>query len=831
MAAFLTVTLLIIFRGVFSAPNLILPSNVTLPENAIQSTLVAKMSATALPFDSIVGAPFIVNSNPVVHPFMIIPKGGNTWELILTSSPRLDFERVPLYTLQIIVEDSKGTSSTNTIVIEISKVNKAPVFTGTLAENDAEVYIAENTAVSAVIYRVGAKDPDNDVLQFSITPMNSGFEIDNTGAISTAATFDYESHIKSYTITVTISDGVLSDSANIKVYITNVNDNEPSLTCEFSNITKAGITKQRRTSGDTVAIELNEELRVGTAVITCAASDADLMNDLTFQLDPANSYFSIHKETGTVIIVSRMDSEEAGFVSVQSFGVKVCDGDLKCSSISTTVMVLPINDNPPYCAPYFYSFTKPEPITKDTVVAVLKCHDADIPPDVLTYQPNSGPLGVDKLFQQKPGDPHIIQANGDLDYDSDPVSSHQMMMSVFDSPDAPNTVTTTIVVSVTPVNDFDPVFDPPAYAFKVPETSGANYVIGKVSATDKDRPHCVRYRILNGNTDVINRFWVDPASGTLELLTQPDYESLPSYTLVVEASDCDLINPRKAQATVTFDIIEENDEAPECRPSRYTAIIYDNVTSGVNINNFRLNCRDRDSNDTSMRFEIVSGNINNHFAFDPTHGSRSPKLIVKTPFDFDNGVDVQQRYNLVVNIVDDNVKNGRVQKPRTGTVLISIRVVQTETPAPTNYYQRKGLTIVNKDVNTYDSSAWYVPFVFTLMALLLASLAAWVGYLLWKYSNLKGLCQKAKKRVKRYHAGTKKEKVEIFTETTTLEAVFDGEAIDPVTGNMYEYNTKSGARRWKTPQENVKLSDISTISDAMIPQPPSAPLMMAIGNN
>ncbi|XP_072275343.1 cadherin-related family member 3-like [Pyxicephalus adspersus] len=817
-----------------AAPTLFLPSNVTLSEDAPQSTLVARISATAAQFDRIVGAPFIVNSNPVVHPFIIIPKAANNWELITTNVPKLNFEAIPLYTLQILVEDSKGTTATQTIVIEITHVNKPPVFTGTLANQDAELYIAENTAVSTVIYKVAAKDPDNDVLQYSIriTPGNSGFLIDNTGTISTTEMFDYESNTQSYTLTVTISDGTLSRSANIKVYITNINDNEPTLTCVLSSITERGNSTRTERSGNTANIQLIEELPIGTTVNTCTGFDADLMNDLTFYLDPGNPYFSIHKETGSVIIISTMDSDAFGFVNIQSYTVKVCDRDNKCASILVIATILPINDNPPFCDQYLYSFTNPETIKGGTIVATLNCHDPDVPPNPLTYLPSNGPIGPGKLFEQT-NNPNVVKVNEDLVFDTDPVTTYEIMVSVSDASDTTHTVTVTIIVSVTPVNNFDPEFDAAPYIFTVQETAKDGTVVGQVTATDKDRPDCITYSIRDGSTDIIHRFWINPTTGIIKLVTNPDYEIKPSYTMTIQATDCDPISPRRALAQVTVNIIEENDEAPVCKPSRYTAVIYDNVTAGININNFRLNCKDRDSDDTSMRFEIVSGNTNNHFDFDPTHGSYNPKLILKSPFDFDNGADLQQRYRLLVHIIDDNVRRGSVQHPRTGTAMIDVRVVRTNTPAPptTDYYKRKGLTIVHKNVNTYNPSAWYVPFLLTLMAFLLVAVFAWASHLIWKYTNLKKLCQNArykaiKMRVKTYIPGTKKEKVETITETTTYEPVFHGEAVDPVTGNTYEYNNKSGARRWKSEQakdSKVKLTDISTVSEALPSNLPTVP--------
>lgn len=58
---------------------------------------------------------------------------------------------------------------------------------------------------------------------------------------------------------------------------------------------------------------------------------------------------------------------------------------------------------------------------------------------------------------------------------------------------------------------------------------------------------------------------------------------------------------------VTVDIDDANDEAPVCTPSLHKAVISDNVVAGTNVNGFKLNCHDRDSQDFEMRFEIVSG--------------------------------------------------------------------------------------------------------------------------------------------------------------------------------------------------------------------------------
>lgn len=51
-----------------------------------------------------------------------------------SASPKLDFETVSLYTLPILVRDSKGSSASQTIFIQIADVNEPPIFTGALAQ-------------------------------------------------------------------------------------------------------------------------------------------------------------------------------------------------------------------------------------------------------------------------------------------------------------------------------------------------------------------------------------------------------------------------------------------------------------------------------------------------------------------------------------------------------------------------------------------------------------------------------------------------------------------------------------------------------------------------
>lgn len=50
-------------------------------------------------------------------------------------------------------------------------------------------------------------------------------------------------------------------------------------------------------------------------------------------------------------------------------------------------------------------------------------------------------------------------------------------------------------------------------------------------------------------------------------------------------------------------------------------------------------------------------------------------------------------------------------------------------------------------INTYKSSDWYIPSIFTLRTIFFAGLASWLCFLLWRYGNKIQCCHKMAKEV------------------------------------------------------------------------------------
>ena len=69
-----------------------------------------------------------------------------------------------------------------------------------------------------------ASDADGDALTYSING-SSSLEISSSGDLAFKTAPDYENDDLTYTATVSVSDGVYSDSQDINVSINNLNDN------------------------------------------------------------------------------------------------------------------------------------------------------------------------------------------------------------------------------------------------------------------------------------------------------------------------------------------------------------------------------------------------------------------------------------------------------------------------------------------------------------------------------------------------------------------------------------------------------------------------------
>ena len=156
--------------------------------------------------------------------FSIVRSSGQ----LQTKGP-LDYETKNAYSVTVTVSDGGRTdaiSVTITIIdVDETPETHAPVFAGSRTTRS----IAENTPAGVNIGSpVSATDVDDDTLTYTLGGTDAGSfrMVRSSGQLQTQAPLDYETK-KSYTVTVTVSDGGRTDAITVAITIIDVNETPP----------------------------------------------------------------------------------------------------------------------------------------------------------------------------------------------------------------------------------------------------------------------------------------------------------------------------------------------------------------------------------------------------------------------------------------------------------------------------------------------------------------------------------------------------------------------------------------------------------------------------
>ncbi|OUJ30964.1 RTX toxin [Vibrio parahaemolyticus] len=271
----------------------------------------------------------------------LVDNGDGTW----TFTPQIDDDTEVSFTFDIIDdEDLVVSGSAN---LDILPINDAPN-----AENDV-ITTEEDTAVTIDVL-VNDSDVEGDVLsiQSASVPSEQGSVdiVDGKLVFTPAENFNGEA-----TITYIVTDGDLTDEANVTVTVTPVNDSPVAVDDTVS------------TQEDTVVI------------IDVLPNDSDVDGD-KLSIQSA----SVPKEQGTVEVVDGklVFTPAENFNGDAEITYTVTDGQLT-DEAKVTVTVNPVNDAPTIKVDAVESITE-DAVSTDTVIATLEVADTDTPEDQLT---------------------------------------------------------------------------------------------------------------------------------------------------------------------------------------------------------------------------------------------------------------------------------------------------------------------------------------------------------------------------------------------------------------------------------------------------------------
>ncbi|XP_051779863.1 cadherin-23 isoform X3 [Erpetoichthys calabaricus] len=377
-----------------------------------------------------------------------------------------------------------------------------------------------------------------------------------------------------------------------------------------------------------------EDTPVGASVTQLLARDPD-SDPLVFGVvgEEATRFFAVESNTGIVWLRQPLDRETKSEFQVE-FSVSDNQAVIKGT---VNIQVGDVNDNSPTFHNQPYSVRIPENTPVGTPIFIVNATDQDqgTGGSVLFYlQPPSPFFAID-------GARGTVTVTRSLDFET--TQAYQLTVNATDQDkNRPLSSLANLAITITDVQDMDPVFLNLPYSTNIYENSPPGSTIRMITAIDQDRgrPRGIGYTVVSGNTNSI--FALDYISGALTLNGQLDREN-PLYTagfiLTVKGTELnDDRTPTNASVTTSFNIlvIDVNDNAPEFNSSEYRVRITELAQVGFALPLFIM-AQDKDEGANSMFQIFLEGNNSNHFFISPTsvQGKADIRIRVAIPLDYE----------------------------------------------------------------------------------------------------------------------------------------------------------------------------------------------------
>ncbi|KAL5009006.1 hypothetical protein ScPMuIL_014587 [Solemya velum] len=588
------------------------------------------------------------------------------------------------YTL--VVEASDGTN-TDSVTVTVSVVGvisngNPPVwgaFDPVYVAGPTPYSVAENLPAGQTIVTIAATDADSGTdgqIAFSIVSVTSDdgttdadvsthFSLDGS-VLKTSSLLDRETTAY-YDVVLKAADGgdpSKSIERTVKVTITGVNDHNPS--CDPKEYSKK------------VAIDAAVGYEV--AKLTCSDADVDVGGTLHYTFASGNSDDKFTVTTSGSVQVKVAPTFASGPYTLV---VEVSDGTNKDT---VTVNVLEVNTHTPVWGIFDPVYTDattvirniPEISVVDTSIVTLVADDDDSGDEgtvTITIESATASDGSNSGANFKIVG-SVLKTAGLLDADSG-ITYHDVVIKAADSGTPSKSVSRTVRVGISKINEFDPVCDPARIEESIPANAGIDTEVGKLSCNDADIGESLRYSITNGNDD--DKFKIDGNSGLIQVKATLVLGSSP-YNLVAQASD----GFRTADVAVVVTVLEitPNDATPVwgdfdpayvAAPTPYS--VAENLAAGQTI--VTIAATDADSGTSGeITYSIISvtsdsgetdSDDSSHFTLDGT--------VLKTSAQLDR--ETAEYYNVVLRAEDGGAPSKAVDR----TVKIAVTDVNDNNPS------------------------------------------------------------------------------------------------------------------------------------------------------
>ncbi|XP_059502537.1 protocadherin Fat 3a isoform X5 [Stegostoma tigrinum] len=429
----------------------------------------------------------------------------------------------------------------------------------------------------------------------------SVFEIEKgVGTLVIAKQLDAE-HRATYNMTVEVTDGTNSATTQVFVRILDNNDNGPVFSKPSYDVT------------------ISEDAAINTEILHIKATDRDEKSKLTYSIHSSIDSISLHKfhldhSTGMLSIAEKLDHEAQ---TQHSLTVMVRDQEFpyRRNLVRVIINVDDANDHAPYFTSAVYHSSVFESATFGSAVLQVTALDKDKGQNAeLLYSIEGG--NNENTFKIEPvlG---IITVSKELDLSS--LGQYILTVKASDQGFPALSATAIVRVSVTLSDNAQPKFVEKEYTIEINENACTGTSVIMISAVSKST---IVYEIRSGNPESV--FAINPYSGVISVQKALDYEHIPFYQLIVQASN---MAGMSSNVTVSIHVLDENDNLPIFLHSQYSGSISEAapVNSAVLIAGNKplvIRAADADCNQNALLvYQIVESTANKYFSVDSSTGA------------------------------------------------------------------------------------------------------------------------------------------------------------------------------------------------------------------
>ncbi|XP_042677339.1 LOW QUALITY PROTEIN: neural-cadherin-like [Centrocercus urophasianus] len=627
---------------------------VVIPENTTRDASVLRIKAT-----SPLGDPrvtynleegLVPETNMPVR-FYLTPNRDDGSASILVAE-LLDYETTKNFLLRVRAQNVAAVplAAFTAIYINVTDVNdNVPFFTSSIYEAS----VTEGADIGTFVIQVSATDLDlgqNGEITYSLLHDHSGdytcFRLDSqTGSVYTASVFDREKK-GSYLLEVESVDGSESarpgkhgrpnsDTAYVRVFITDVNDNKPVFTQSVYEV------------------NVDEDQDVGSTVITVSANDEDEGTNakLRYQITAGNTggVLGVQPETGAIFISQPLDYEETKMYEIH---LLASDGKWEDYAVAI-ISVMNKNDESPVFSinEYYGSIIEeldglpvfvlqvmandPDNVDEGDLSYSLHGHGAA---DIFTIDENTGSIYAHKML------------------DREERALWRFVVLATDEGGEGLTGFADVIINVWDINDNAPMFTcmPDDCNGSVFENSPAETLVMEMSAVDRDDPNVglnavLTYTITENvrNEFGSDMFNINPNTGTIRVAGGVlDRERTAIYFLTIEARDGGGLT---GTGTATIWIADVNDHVPNFTKEKWQAAIPEN--SAIDSEILRVSATDADGGKNAhLTFSIIRGDPDQKFYIENDKEWQCATIRLKKKLDFEKAH--ERQFNLTIKVED-----------------------------------------------------------------------------------------------------------------------------------------------------------------------------------